>query len=311
MTLFSQLDRWKEQGTISPEQHILLIGLSRDEPCSLFLPLNILFYAGVLALVGGLGWTVRTYAAQLGDIIIVTALSAILAGSLWHCFTHAPNILTQAPNMVLDYVLYLGCLTWSLELAYIETRFHLLSGQWDNYLLATACFFFALAYRFDNRFVLSLALSTLAGWFGITISRLPGTQESSYRQYAILYGLLVAVAGIALRRLSIKPHFFGTWLNVAANVLLAAVLSGVFERAGYLLWFLLLLVGCGASLAYGLARRQFVFIAYAALYGYVGISSILIRNMSDATAVLSYFVVTGIAMLVALTVTARRFGRES
>jgi hypothetical protein len=304
MALLSQLDRWKLQGAISPEQHALLTGLTRDEPCSLFLPLNFLLYAGVLALVGGLGWTIQTYAAQLGDVIVLAALTGILAGALWYCFTHAPN-------MVLDYVLYLGCLTWSLELAYLETRFHLLSGQWDNYLLATACFFFTLAYRFDNRFVLSLALSTLAGWFGITISGLPGTQEPVYRQYAILYGLLVAVAGIALRRLSIKPHFFGTWLNVAANVLLVAVLSGVFEREGYLLWFMLLLVGCAAALAYGLAHRQFVFIAYAALYGYVGISSILIRGMNDATAILSYFVVTGIAMLVTLTVVARRFGRES
>ena len=304
MTLPAQLDRWKEQGTISPEQHALLSGLSRDEPCSVFLPLNILLYAGVLALAGGLGWTVRAYAAQLGDVIVLAVLTAILAGSLWYCFAHAPN-------MVLDYVLYLGCLTWSLELAYLESQFHLLSGQWDIYLLATACFFFALAYRFDNRFVLSLALSTLAGWFGITISRLPGSQESSYRQYAILYGLLVAVAAITLHRLSIKPHFFGTFLNVAANVLLAAMLSGVFEREGYLLWFLLLLVGCGASLAYGLARRQFAFVAYAALYGYIGVSSILLRALSDPMGVLSYFVVTGIAMLVTLTVMARRFGRES
>jgi hypothetical protein len=304
MTLFSQLDRWKEQGTISPEQHVLLTGLSRDEPCSLFLPLNFLLYAGVFASIGGLGWTVRTYAAQLGAVLILAALTGILTGALWYCFTHAPN-------MVLDYVLYLGCLTWSLELAYIETHFHLLSGQWDNYLLATACFFLALAYRFDNRFVLSLALCTLAGWFGITVSRLPGTQEPAYRQYAILYGLLVAVAGIALRRLAIKPHFFGTWLNVAANVLLAAVLSGVFDRQGYLLWLLLLLAGCGAALAYGLARRQFAFVAYAAIYGYIGISSILLRSLNDGTAILTYFVVTGIAMLVALAVISRRFARES
>lgn len=61
-------------------------------------------------------------------------------------------------------VLYLGSLIWSVELAYLETRFHLLSGQWDLYLLATAGLFFFLAYRFDNRFVLSLGLSSLAGW---------------------------------------------------------------------------------------------------------------------------------------------------
>jgi len=314
MTLFSQLDRWKEQGTITPEQHVLLSALSRDEPCSVFLPLNILLYAGVLAFVGGLGWTVQAYAAQLGDVIVLAALSAILAASLWYCFSRASSwstAETPSPNLVLDYVLYLGCLTWTLELAYLESQFHLLSGQWDIYLLATTCFFFALAYRFDNRFVLSLALSSLAGWFGITISRWPGTQEAAYRQYAILYGLVVAVAGIALRRLSIKPHFFGTFLNVAANVLLAAVLSGVFGREGYLLWFLLLLAGCGASLAYGLARKQFAFVAYAAVYGYIGLSSVLLRDMNDGTTILTYFVVTGIAMLVTLILIARRFRREA
>jgi hypothetical protein len=314
MTLLSQLDRWKDEGTISPEQYVLLAALTREEPCSVFLPLNILLYAGVLALVGGLGWTVRVYAAQLGDVIVLAALTAILAASLWYCFSRAlpwAAAETPSPNLMLDYVLYLGCLTWSLELGYLESQFHLLSGQWDIYLLATACSFFALAYRFDNRFVLSLALTALAGWFGITISRWPGNQEASYRQYAILYGLIVAVAGIALRRLSIKPHFFGTWLNVAANVLLAAVLSGVFDREGYVLWFLLLLAGCGASLAYGLARKQFAFVAYAAVYGYIGLSSILLRDMNDGTTILAYFVVTGIAMLVTLILIARRFGREA
>ena len=40
------------------------------------------------------------------------------------------------------------------------------------------------------------------------------------------------------------------------------------------------LAACGASLAWGLTRRQFSFVAYAAVYGYVGVSSILIRDMS-------------------------------
>ncbi len=64
--------------------------------------------------------------------------------------------------------------------------------------------------------------------------------------------------------------------------------------------FSALLIACGASLAWGLARRQFAFVAYAAVYGYVGVSSILLRNVNDDTAVLGYFVVTGVAMLVVL-----------
>ena len=51
--------------------------------------------------------------------------------------------------------------------------------------------FFFLAYRFDNRFVLSLALSSLAGWFGLTISHWTSHQDEAYRRYAILYSLIV------------------------------------------------------------------------------------------------------------------------
>jgi hypothetical protein len=176
--------------------------------------------------------------------------------------------------------------------------------------LATAGLFFFLAYRFDNRLVLSLALSSLAGWFGLTISHWQSHQDSEYRQYAILYSLIVGVAGAILQRRGLKPHFLGTYLNIAANVLFWALLSGVFEREGYAVWLLALLAACGASLAWGIARRQFSFVAYAAVYGYIGVSSILIRNIHRDTAILSYFFVTGVAMLVMLVVIARRFSRE-
>src|ERR1700690_2383729 len=231
MTILTRLEQWKEQGIISPEQHTLLAGLSRGEPFSVALELNILLYLGVLAFVGGLGWTITTWSQQLGDVLVLAILSAILAACFWYCFSRAPAwspAETSSPSLVFDYVLYLGSLTWSLEIAYIENRFHVLSGQWDLYLLATAGLFFFLAYRFDNRFVLSLALSSLAGWFGLTISRWPGDQDAAYRRYALLYCLLVGVGGAILQRRGLKAHFFGTYLNIVANVLFWAVLSGVF-----------------------------------------------------------------------------------
>ena len=291
-----------------------LASLSRREPFSLFLELNILFYAGVLAFVAGLGWTVTTYSEQLGDVLVLAILSAIFAACFWYCFSRAPAwalAQTSAPNAAFDYVLYLGSLVWCIELAYLEDRLHLLSGQWDLYLLATAVFFFFLAYRFDNRFVLSLALSSLAGWFGLTISHWRSDQDAAYRQYALIYCLLIGGGGALLKLRGVKPHFFGTYLNIAANVGFWALLSGVFEREEYGLWFLALLVACGVSLAWGLKRRQFAFVAYSAVYGYVGVSSILVRNIRNFTSILAYFVFTGVAMVVGLVLIARRFGRQA
>lgn len=314
MTILTRLKRWEESGITSSEQHTLLAGLSRGEPFSIFLELNILLYAGILSFVAGLGWTISTWSQQLGDVLVLTVLSTMLAACSWYCFSRAPAWSpgeTPSPSLTFDYVLYLGSLIWSVVLAYLEKRFHMLSGQWDLYLLVTAGLFFFLAYRFDNRFVLSLALSSLAGWFGLTISHWPSHQDAAYRQYAILYSLMVGGVGAALQRRGLKPHFFGTYLNIAANVMFWALLSGVFNRQSYVVWSLALVAVCGASLAWGLARRQFSFVAYAAVYGYVGVSSILIRDINGETVILSYFLVTGVAMLVMLVQIARRVGKEA
>lgn len=313
MTILTRLEQWKQSGVISPEQHTLLAGLSQGKPFSVFLELNVLLFAGILAFIAGLGWTVTTFSQQLGDVLLLIVLTAAFAACVYYTFSRAPAwspAETPPPSLIFDYVLYLGALLWSLELSYIETQFHLLSGQWDLYLLSTAALFFYFAYRFDNRFVLSLALSALAGWFGLTISRWPSHQDESYRYYAILYSLVISIAGANLARRDLKPHFLGAYLNLAANVLFWALLSGVFKNDGYGAWLLGLILACAASLALGLRSREFPFVAYAAIYGYIGISAVLVRDMTGDTAIFGYFIVTGIAMLVTLVSVARRFGKQ-
>src|SRR5271168_943818 len=106
MTILARLEHWKQQGAISPEQHAHLASLVRGEPFSLFLELNLLLYAGVLAFVTGLGWTVTTWSKQLGDVLVVTILSVILAACFWYCFSRAPawsSAEALAPGPIFDY----------------------------------------------------------------------------------------------------------------------------------------------------------------------------------------------------------------
>ena len=312
MTILARLELWKEQGKISPKQEAHLASLCRRQPFSLWLELNLLLYAGVLAFVAGVGWTISTWSHQLGDIVVVGTLSLILAASFWYCFSRAPAwsaAETATPTPIFDYVLYLGALIWCVELTYLEARFHVLPGQWDLYLLATALLFFFLAYRFDNRFVLSLALSSLAGWFGFTLSHSSIYKEAAYRPYALLYCLLVGGTGLLLERLRLKPHFLNTYLNVAANVLFWAILSGIFDARSNGLWLVALLGACLASLVWGIKRRQFASVAYAAVYGYIGVSWMLLRHASENILILAYFLLSATAMIVMLVQVARRFGR--
>src|SRR5207237_332879 len=139
--------------------------------------------------------------------------------------------------------------------------------------------YFMLAYRFDNRFVLSLALSTLAGWFGLRLTHF-GWLLESLRVPAVAYAALITTAGTALHRARVKPHFLETYLHVAANAALAALLTGVFDRDASMLYALGLGTIAAAAIALGVRFRKFAFVLYGIAYSYIGLSYLLQRHVT-------------------------------
>ncbi len=314
MTILARLEQWKESGAITSVQFDAISELVRKDRFSVFVELNALFYLGVLSFVAGVAWVIQTYLSTLGDTAILSGLTLLLFLSFSYCFSRAlpysPGQM-ESPNLAFDYVLYLGCLLFAVELAYLETRFHLMQSEWDYYLLFSSVLFFGLAYRFDNRFVLSLALSTLAGWFGLRISRFAFSYGESLRPYALVYGVLVASIGIWLHRCGIKKHFTETYLHIASNVLFGALISGIIVRESAWLYLMGLLGLAGIAIVEGVRFRRFAFVAYGVLYGYIGMSVRLLRDVRiDSTAALSYLIVSGMLVILSMILLARRFGSE-
>ena len=303
MSTVALLQKWRDSGAISADQFDTLIAIVRKERFSVFVELNVLLYLGVLSLAAGVGWTINTYFADLGDAAILIGLTALLMSSLYYCFSHKPG-------MVVDYILYLACLTLAAELAYIEARFEVLRDHWDYYILLSAFVYFFFAYRFDNRLVLSLALSTLAAWFGVKISRFDLISSDSLRAAAIGYGLIVSGGGLLLAHHGIKKHYLETYLHVGANVLFIALVSGAIDRNANWMYLPGLVVLAVVSIRAGLHFRRFVFVVYGTIYGYIGVSGEILRRLGTDTAALSYIVVSSTIVILAIVMLARRFGRE-
>jgi Predicted membrane protein (DUF2157) len=313
VTTLGRLENWKNSGTIREDQFKKISALVRKVRFSVFLELNVLLYLGVLSFVAGAGWTVRTYFSNLGDAAIITSLTFLVGTSFYYCFSRVKpysNLQVESPNLGFDYILYLGCLLLAVELGYLETRFHLLDSQWDYYLLVSALAFFAGAYRFDNRFVLSLALSTLAAWFGIRTFRLELITVSAVRLSAIVYAGITFGAGLWLHQANIKKHFLETYLHIATNVLLAALVSGVGQNASS--WYLPASLAAAALSFWGGVRyRRFAFVAYGVLYGYIVVSVEVLKASHSFTSVLAYFFLSGAVVVLGMILLARRIGRES
>jgi hypothetical protein len=319
MSILKYLERWKATGAITGAQHDAIAAVVRKDPFSVFIELNTLLYLGVLSLIAGVGWTIRTYAADLGDAAILSTFTIVFVASLYYCFSRTfpySHSQVESPGFAFDYVLYLGCLVFGLELGYLEFRFHFLHANWDHYLFASAVVYFLLAYRLDNRFVLSLALSTLAAWFGVRFGVHlslfgPVFGPGALRPYALAYGAIVTVAGTWLYHAGIKRHFLEAYLHIAANVLFIALLSGVFDRGREWLYLAGLLGLAGVAIAQGVKRERFAFVVYGVVYGYVGVSERLTHWMDSFTSVMAYVAVSGSIVIVSLVMLARRFGRET
>jgi hypothetical protein len=314
MTTLARLNEWRENGLITAAQFDAVSRIVRRDRFSIFFELNGLLYIGVLSLIAGIGWVIETYFANVGGAAIICSLALLLFLSFYYCFTRARPYsldLVESPNLAFDYVLYAGCLLVGLEIGYIENRFHVLGDNSDLYLLGSALLFFGLAYRFDNRLVLSLALSSLAGWFGVRLSQSPLRYGDSLRPYAIAYGILVAGVGGLVHTAGIKKHFTETYLHIAANVVFLALISGVHDGNATWVYFAALFALAATAVIGGVRFKRFAFVAYGTVYGYIGISmKVLNGTVIDSRLALSYLIVSGVMVVSFMIFVARLFGRE-
>jgi hypothetical protein len=312
MTTGERLEGWRANGVISEEQHSLLVSYVRHERFSVFVELSALLYLGVLSIIAGLTWTFRDYIDRLGDVAILSILMILMAVSFGYCFIKTrpySNDEVESPTFAFDYVLYFGCLVFSSTLAFIQTRFAIFHG-WDAHLLIASLVFGVLAYRFDNRFVLSLALSTLAGYLGLRFDLFDSMRNDTLRILGMFYGAFLLGVGWLLYRARIKRHFFDVYLQLGANAILLANAHGAIDgpfRNGYLL---LLLMLAAVSIVLGIRYRRFAFVLYGTLYGYFGLTVRVLDTVRSGTVGLLWLVVTGTIVLLTLVVVARRFGRE-
>jgi hypothetical protein len=314
MNIAKLLRKLRYEKKLSAGQADLLLDLHEKRIFSIHRELRFFLYIGILLVITGAGLTIKQYFNNMGDIAVISALTLCCVAVFIYCFLKGNAFAkgeVTSPGIAFDYILFFGCAFYSMDIAYIETQFHILGDLWENYLLVSVALFFFLSYRFDNRLVLSLALSTLAAWFGFTLSGHRYLFGEYYRFYAMAYGFLVLCGGILLYRLSVKKHFFDIYLNFAVHFLCIALISGVVEYKIFSLYFPALLLACVALAFYAVSVRKFLYMLYAVIYGYIGISIVTVNQIHRQTFfVFAYFILTSLLAIGLIFKLSHKFREE-
>jgi hypothetical protein len=241
---------------------------------SLHRELLIALYGCVTAVIGGVGLLVRNNLDHIGPVTLTAAL--LLAAALCYATAIRTQRRGTARSIAGDYVLLLGALLLSAAVGYAEVQFHLLGTGWSRHLLLLAVVHAGTAYALDSKLVLSVALTSFAGWLGAEASfgNLWEPQRAllglGWRTLAC--AVVFRAAGAAHRHWQARPDFLDVFEHFAANFGFWGALALLFDAptrwiGAALLAALAIYVGI-----VGFRRGRETFVLYAIGYATLGLA---------------------------------------
>lgn len=280
------------EGLLPPAQAAAIAADERTRPFSLHYELRALLYLGITLLVGGVGVLIYQHIDSIGHGVIIGAITLAMGASFAYADRHRPAFTWGAAprtSIAADYLLLLSCLLFLVLEGYLQVQYGVFGSRYGLATVLPAGLFFYLAYRFDHRGVLSMAITALAAWVGVSVAPLTlftegfPTRELSGPGLAL--GLVLLAAGLVSERLRRKPHFAYTYMLLGSNVALLAAMVRLFnwgsgtewpELGRALLVALLVLGICAVLVWYARRAQSYVFLLLAVGYGYVAFTSVFV-----------------------------------
>lgn len=313
-TLEPELRALHAGGGVDDETASRAVALERREIFSVHGELRALLYAGVLLVTTGVGVLLARRLDQIGPLAIVLAVAAVAAACYW--IAARGRVAGRDLGVAADYVLLLGALLASADLAYAERQFGLLGPLWSWHLLLLAVAHAVAAYAYRSPLVLAAALAALAGWFGIGtpfdgIAVLDRTAPQ-FGTSALACAAFVYAWREGDRRLRPGTTFGGVFDQFAANLAFWGALAWCTTAPWSYAGLALLAALAAVAIREGLRSGRESFVVYGVVYAALGLCIVLVPELHGATMVMSFvLLVVAVAATVLWQLLRARGGRAA
>ena len=191
----------------------------------------------------------------------------------------------KVDHIYFDYILILVSLLIISLFTYVQVYFDLVEQLLKVSSIITALLFFFMAYRYDNKAVLSMGITAAAAAFGLTISPvnwvsgswLPGVDL--YITGAFFGAALLGVGQI-LSENGIKKHFSFTYFNFGLILYYCSIISFVFDSEWQVAIAFLLFFSAGAISYYTWIKKEFVLFLYSSIAAYIGFTYLFVKLLT-------------------------------
>ena len=326
----------KEQ-LITDEQLSNIQNHEKNAVISLHWELTTILYLGIVLLTAGLGVLAYDNIDSIGHITILGFIGMGTIACFGYCFKHKQPFSfnkISSPNIWFDYILLLGCLLLLTFVGYIQYQYQIFGNRLGFAIFIPMLILFFVAYSFDHLGVLSLAITSLAAWVGISITPLQLLKANDFDnpiiiRTAVILGIFLILVAHFSESKNLKAHFAFTYRNFGMHLFFIACLARLFQKyADYnydtnldthnysvIIYFLLFVLGAFYFYRYAIKSNSYYFMVFTVLYGYVALTDIFFRLISVdlfdiILPAIFYFIITGIGLILLLIHLNKKFKKN-
>lgn len=290
---------------------------------SLHTELLFLLYLSVLLFTGGVGTLIYKNIDSIGHMAILAVNFVLMVVCFYFSFKKAKGFSREEvlfENPMYDYVVLTGSILGCIFIGYLQYQYSIFGTDFSLVSLFSAVLCFGVAYYFDSRMVLSMAITALAAFVGITLTPKTVFQNEIYSNptlsyYGLALGILIVLWTVYTMKTNLKHHFHFVYFTFAQHLLGICIIAGLLESNW--LFFIPFLIGfCYYFYTVSHTLKATSLFVFALIYGYISFNILLFKcidfldsfNIFDFIIILSpVYVIGSIVLFIKLV---RDFNKE-
>jgi hypothetical protein len=251
---------------------------------SLNTELKFLLYLSVLAFTTGIGVIPYQNIDSIGHSTILSLLLVVTFVCYYFSFKNSAGFQkgeTNFDNPIFDYLILAAILLTCIFIGYLQFQYTTFGTYYGLATLIPTAVGFFCAYYFDNKSILSIAITGLAAYIGLSINpqSLLSTNfynEDSLSLSAIILGIALVLWSSYSTKIELKKHFSLVFLTFGLHLISLACVSNLFDSY----WGIFALLLAGSSYYFYKTSYQIKSVSlyvFTVLYAYVNINILLFK----------------------------------
>lgn len=261
---------------------------------SLNAELKLFLYLSVLLFTSGIGILIYNNIDSIGHIAILSLLLIVIVVCFYFCFKKSKGFQKQETSFehpVLEYLVLAANILTCIFIGYLQFQYEAFGTHYGLATLIPTIVSFFCAYYFDNKSVLTIAITGLAAYVGLSVtpqdllnnSRFYSDQSLSYS--AVMLGGLLILWTIYSSRIQLKTHFKIIYLTFALHIISIASISNLADYYSDSLWWIFAFILAGSSYYFYKVSHDLKAISlyvFMIVYAYIGFNIFLFRIFEHA-----------------------------